>query len=133
MERYREDRLIAARDLHPTALALSPEDNNSMDLVALTRALIDIESITDNEERVGDFLFEYLRSMADAHGGSVEKMEVAPRRFNVFARWGEPLVTLSTHMDTVPPFFPSREDEQNVWGRGACDTKGIIASMIKAG
>jgi len=58
---------------------------------------------------------------------------VEPRRFNVFAQWGEPLVvTLSTHIDTVPPFFTSREDDTFIWGRGACDTKGIIASMIKA-
>ena len=55
-----------------------------------------------------------------------------PRRFNVFAHWGEPVVTLSTHMDTVPPFFASREDDEHIWGRGACDTKGIIASMICA-
>jgi acetylornithine deacetylase len=60
-------------------------------------------------------------------------MEVEPRRFNIFAQWGGPLaVTLSTHIDTVPPFFTSREDASEIWGRGACDTKGIIASMIKA-
>ena len=53
-------------------------------------------------------------------------------RFNVFAYWGQPVVTLSTHMDTVPPFFPSREDEETIWGRGACDAKGIIAAMIAA-
>jgi len=35
-------------------------------------------------------------------------------------------------MDTVPPFFGSREDDEFIWGRGACDTKGIIASMITA-
>jgi acetylornithine deacetylase len=51
----------------------------------------------------------------------------------VFAQFGErPVVTLSTHMDTVPPFFPSREDDEFIWGRAACDTKGIIASMITA-
>ena len=51
-----------------------------------------------------------------------------PRRFNVFAHWGDrPRVTLSTHMDTVPPFIASREDDEFIWGRGACDTKGIIA------
>jgi acetylornithine deacetylase len=43
-----------------------------------------------------------------------------------------PLVTLSTHIDTVPPFFPSRDDGRRFWGRGACDTKGIIASMLFA-
>ena len=60
-------------------------------------------------------------------------MEVEPRRFNVLAWWGDrPAVTLSTHIDTVPPFFPSREDDEHICGRGACDTKGIIASMIKA-
>jgi acetylornithine deacetylase len=103
-----------------------------MHVFELTRALIDIESITDNEERVGEFLFDYLSKLAAAHGGFVEKMDVAPRRFNVLAAWGEPHVTLSTHIDTVPPFFPSREDETDIWGRGACDTKGIIASMITA-
>src|SRR5690348_12508529 len=104
-----------------------------MDVFELTRTLIDIESITNNEERVGQFLFNHLAPFAAQYNGSVELMEVEPRRFNVFAQWGSPLVvTLSTHMDTVPPFFSSREDGEYIWGRGACDTKGIIASMIKA-
>jgi acetylornithine deacetylase len=47
-------------------------------------------------------------------------------------RGRQPSVTLSTHIDTVPPFFASREDDEHIWGRGACDTKGIIAAMIKA-
>jgi acetylornithine deacetylase len=60
-------------------------------------------------------------------------MDIEPHRFNVFAHFGEsPIVTLSTHMDTVPPFFASREDGDFIWGRGACDTKGIIAAMIGA-
>jgi acetylornithine deacetylase len=104
-----------------------------MDVFALTRALIDIESITTNEERVGAWLCEYLAPLAARFGGSVERIEVEPHRFNVFAQWGEtPAVTLSTHMDTVPPFVPSREDSDHIWGRGACDTKGIIAAMITA-
>jgi acetylornithine deacetylase len=104
-----------------------------MDVFELTRALIDIESITNNEERVGQFLYHYLMPLAAKFDGSVEMIEVEPRRYNVFAQWGAPLVvTLSTHMDTVPPFFSSREEDGHIWGRGACDTKGIIASMIKA-
>jgi acetylornithine deacetylase len=104
-----------------------------MDVFELTRSLIDIESITNNEERVGNFLYVYLAQLAAEHGGRVERLEVEPRRFNIFAHWGEPLqVTLSTHMDTVPPYIASREDEEFIWGRGACDTKGIIAAMIKA-
>jgi acetylornithine deacetylase len=104
-----------------------------MNVFELTRALIDIESITNNEERVGNFLYDYLAPIAARHGGRMERMEVEPRRFNVLAQWGEPLlVTLSTHIDTVPPFIASREDGDYIWGRGACDTKGIIAAMITA-
>ncbi len=104
-----------------------------MNVFELTRALIDIESITNNEERVGNYLYDYLEPLAAHFGGRIERMEVEPRRFNVFAQWGDELtVTLSTHMDTVPPYVAFREDEEFIWGRGACDTKGIIASMIKA-
>lgn len=98
----------------------------------LTRALVDIESITGNEHAVGEFLFERLNVLASQYGGSVERMPVAERRFNIFAFWGEPVVTFSTHIDTVPPFFASREDGDFIWGRGACDTKGIISAMIHA-
>src|SRR5579871_186924 len=103
-----------------------------MDVFELTRALIDIDSVTPHEEQVGLYLFEYLSRMASRSGGRVERMEVEPHRFNVLATWDQPVVTLSTHMDTVPPFYASRDDGEWIWGRGACDTKGIIAPMIHA-
>jgi acetylornithine deacetylase len=104
-----------------------------MDVFELTRALVDIESITGSEEQAGLFLLDYLSALAARTGGRVERMDVAPGRFNVFAQWGgPPVVTFSSHMDTVPPFFPSRDDGDFLWGRGACDAKGIMASMIKA-
>jgi acetylornithine deacetylase len=104
-----------------------------MQLCELTRALIDIESITGNEERVGLQLLDYCSALATRFGGLAERCEVEPHRANIFACWGNrPTVTLSTHMDTVPPFVPSREDAEHIWGRGACDTKGIIAAMLKA-
>jgi acetylornithine deacetylase len=103
-----------------------------MNVYELTRALVDIESISDNEAEVASYLEVYLLGLAASTGGRVERMEVEGPRFNVLACWGEPVVTLSTHMDTVPPFFPSREDDEFIWGRGACDAKGIIASMIAA-
>ncbi len=103
-----------------------------MNVFELTRALVDIESITENEKQVGNFLYDRLAELAKRHEGQAERMEVAPNRFNVVAQWGAPIVTLSTHMDTVPPFFPSREDDEHIWGRGACDAKGIIAAMIGA-
>ena len=99
----------------------------------MTRALVDIESITGRERAVGEFLHAQLKELGKRTGGVVERMEVGPERFNVLATWGTPAVTLSTHMDTVPPFIASREDEEFVWGRGACDAKGIIAAMIAAG
>ncbi len=103
-----------------------------MNVFELARTLIDIESISENEAAVGAWLHNYLEKLARASGGRVEKMDVAAGRFNVLAKWGDPIVTLSTHMDTVPPFVPSREDSEFIWGRGACDAKGIIAAMICA-
>jgi len=104
-----------------------------MNVFELTRALVDIESITNNEERIANYLYDRLARLAARFGGQVERMEVEPRRCNVFAHWGRRLtVTLSTHMDTVPPFFASRDDGEHIWGRAACDAKGIIACMIKA-
>jgi acetylornithine deacetylase len=101
-----------------------------MNLFELTRALVDIESVTNNEKQVGDFLFTHLSALALRHEGRIERIPVAPQRDNIFVHWGDPIVTLSTHMDTVPPFFASNEDPEFVWGRGSCDAKGIIAAMI---
>ena len=87
-----------------------------MNVFELTRALVDIDSVTPNEEQVGLYLASYLSELASRTSGHVEGIEVEPHRFNVFAHWGEPVVTLSTHIDTVPPFFPSREDDTFIWG-----------------
>ncbi len=103
-----------------------------MQLFELTRALIDIESISGNEKPLGEFLCEYLRPLAESHGGRLERLPVEADRFNVFAHWGTPDIVLSTHLDTVPPFIPSHEDDEFIWGRGACDPKGIAAAMIHA-
>ncbi len=103
-----------------------------MQLFELTRRLVEIESTTGREADVAFFLAEYLRRM----GARVEVEEAAPGRPNVFAsfaRAGEsPVVTLSTHLDTVPPYFPYSEDDEYIYGRGSCDAKGIIAAQLKA-
>jgi acetylornithine deacetylase len=102
-----------------------------MDLFALTRRLIDIESTTPNEGPVGDFLSaELQRRGFDAH-----KMPVEGNRNNVLATCPgheHPEVVFSTHMDTVPPFIPSSEDGSRIYGRGSCDAKGIIPAQIAA-
>src|SRR5579875_496903 len=103
-----------------------------MQVFALTRQLVDIESITPNEREVGEFLWQRLSDLARRFDGEAERMPVEENRNNVFVRFGEPVVVLSTHMDTVPPFIPSREDDEHIWGRGACDTKGMIAAMLTA-
>jgi acetylornithine deacetylase len=102
-----------------------------MDLFALTRKLIDIESITGNETAVGEALADELQRL----GYNVERMTVEGKRFNVWATWpGEPnpAVVLSTHMDVVPPFVASSETDERIYGRGSCDAKGIIAAQIGA-
>lgn len=128
MERYRE---VVVCDPPGRPIA-APPSGYFMNVFELTRALIDIDSVTPNEEQAGNYLAAYLEALAARTGGQVERVEVEPHRFNVLACWGQPVVTLSTHMDTVPPFFASREDDAFIWGRGACDTKGIIAAMILA-
>ena len=78
-------------------------------------------------------MFTYLSALAcTLRRGGLERIPVEPQRDNILVCWGEPTVTLSTHMDTVPPFFASNEDEDFLWGRGSCDAKGIIAAMIAA-
>lgn len=103
-----------------------------MDVVQLTRALVDIESTTGAEAAAGEYLYAHLAALAGRTSGTVEKMPVTRDRFNVLATWGTPAATMSTHIDTVPPYFPSREDAEFVWGRGSCDAKGIIAAMVAA-
>jgi acetylornithine deacetylase len=103
-----------------------------MNLFELTRALVDIESTTNREQPAADFLFAQLSFLAARTSGRLERISVEPNRDNIFACWGEPIVTLSTHIDTVPPFFSSLEDGEFIWGRGSCDAKGIIAAMIGA-
>ncbi len=102
-----------------------------MDAIALTRQLIDIESISGNEAAVSEFLFRELCRL----GYQTRKIPVEGDRANVYAVTPEeahPAVVFSTHMDTVPPFIPSSEDATRIQGRGSCDAKGIIAAQIAA-
>lgn len=99
-----------------------------MDIFQFTRELMETESISWNEGAAGRWLRDYL---ADA-GFEVTTQSVSGDRVNVYARLGDPLVTFSSHMDTVPPFIGFSEDEQNIYGRGACDAKGVIAAQVFA-
>ncbi|HJZ79435.1 MAG TPA: M20/M25/M40 family metallo-hydrolase [Pyrinomonadaceae bacterium] len=100
-----------------------------IDVFRLTRELIDIPSVTGEEFEIGNSLGELLVRL----GYHVELQDVADERSNVIATTNRsPRIVFSTHMDTVPPFIPSSEDGDFLYGRGACDAKGIIAAQIAA-
>jgi acetylornithine deacetylase len=100
-----------------------------MQLLDLARALIDIDSTTGREPAACAFLAAELRSL----GYRVTEQPVSDGRFNVLALvHPQPTVVLSTHIDCVPPFFPSRVADGVLHGRGACDAKGALAAQVIA-
>lgn len=100
-----------------------------MNLFELTKLLMKIPSTSGEEEAVGFWLRDHLESL----GWNVELQAVSVNQNNVIATLNDtPRVWLSTHMDTVPPFIPPSEDDEKIYGRGACDAKGIIAAQITA-
>ena len=99
-----------------------------VDLIGFTRALVDIDSTTGREAEAGRWLAGYLRES----GFAVREQRVDDTRFNVIVGPESPAVVLSTHFDCVPPFFPSRVEGSRIFGRGACDAKGIVAAQVAA-
>ena len=105
-----------------------------VDIVSLTRSLVDIDSTTGREGACGRWLADYLRKREWA----VEEQRVDDTRFNVIANVANvaqgfsPAVVCSTHFDCVPTFFPSRVDGDRLFGRGSCDAKGILAAQVAA-
>ena len=100
------------------------------DPIAFARRLIGIPSPSEHEYTAAMFLFNELERL----GYECRKQPVTDSRFNVFASaGGRPRVVLNSHIDTVPPWFEASDDEQFLYGRGACDTKGVIAAMLAAG
>jgi len=99
-----------------------------IDVVALTAELLAIESPTQGEARIVDFVSRYLV----ARDWNVTVQEVSTGRGNIWASRAGGGVTLSTHLDTVRPYIPPRLEGSKLYGRGACDAKGIAAAMIAA-
>ena len=119
--KYRDDRTDTRTEL---------EVVDPVDPIALARQLIDIDSTTGREGEAAHVLAAFLRD----RGYSVleQPLDRTTTRLNVIAAVGEPLVVLSTHIDCVPPFFPSRLEDGVLYGRGACDAKGILAAQVAA-
>jgi acetylornithine deacetylase len=104
-------------------------ESMSVDPISLARRLIDIDSTTGREAEVGAAVARTLQGL----GYQVTEQPVADGRFNVYARLdAPPSIVFSTHFDCVPPFFPSREERGMLFGRGACDAKGILAAQVVA-
>jgi acetylornithine deacetylase len=99
-----------------------------LDLFELTESLLRIDSVTGNEGPVVRFLKNHLETA----GLRVTLQDVADERKNLYAFIEEPRIVLSTHLDTVGPFLPFSQDAEYVYGRGACDAKGISAAMVLA-
>ncbi len=98
------------------------------DLLQLARELIDIDSTTGREQQAGSWLADRLRAL----GYQVARQDVGDGRANILASLDDPIVALSTHYDCVPPFFPSDVRDGRLYGRGACDAKGILAAQVAA-
>src|SRR3954471_18816265 len=94
------------------------------DVVALAAELLTIDSSTGAESGAVDFVSKWLV----ARGWNVTVPEVTRGRANVWASRAGRGVTLSTHLDTVPPYIPPRLQDDKLFGRGACDAKGIAAA-----
>jgi len=98
------------------------------DVVSLTEALIAQSSITGAEAPAVELAAAWLRD----RGWSVTLQDVTAGRANIWASRGSGTVTLSTHLDTVPPFIAPSRTSTRIAGRGACDAKGIAAAMMVA-
>lgn len=99
------------------------------DVVKLAARMMEIDSTSGREGALVDWLHNFLAG----DEWRVQRIPVTPGRDNLLATWGGGhLATLSTHLDTVPPFIPPRLERDRLWGRGACDAKGIAAAMIMA-
>ncbi|KAF7537334.1 hypothetical protein G7054_g3863 [Neopestalotiopsis clavispora] len=111
-----------------------PSDNpqtTSSALLDLHKSLIEISSISGSERNVSDFLGGYLRD----RGFTVEAQPVKEDRQNIFAYSGKSRKTrvlVTSHIDTVPPFWPYERKGNEIWGRGSVDAKGSVAAQVAA-
>ncbi|CAL3964289.1 unnamed protein product [Diplocarpon coronariae] len=122
---------LQAAQPHPPSV--SHESSSTKSLLALHKGLITLESITGNEDAVGQYLTKYLESKNFTV--EVQKVASSPARNNIFAYLGQTRKTrilISSHIDTVPPFWPYERRGDEIWGRGSVDAKGSVATQIVA-
>ncbi|KAL5586706.1 hypothetical protein FOBRF1_016576 [Fusarium oxysporum] len=120
-----------AFSLGSVQLPFSHESLKSSALLELHKSLVERPSITGSEKHVTDFLETYLQ---DA-GFTVETQSVAKNRDNILAYYNntrQTKVLVTSHIDTVPPFWPYERRGDEIWGRGTVDAKGSVAAQIIA-
>lgn len=125
--RVLHDAFFPERPVDDTEPALRLETSTD-DVVELAQRLVDVPSVTGSERAV----VELTEQILIEDGWQVSRQSVSPGRDNLWATRGKGAVTLSTHLDTVPGAFGSRVEDGRLYGRGACDAKGIAAAMIVA-
>ncbi|HSH74734.1 MAG TPA: aspartate kinase, partial [Longimicrobiales bacterium] len=115
-----------AEDVPPVRRTYEAGADRPLEVVELATELLAIPSLSGHEHAVSEFVVDLLA----ARGWDVRTQPVSAGRVNVWATRGGGEVTLSTHLDTVPAFFTPRLEDGKLYGRGACDAKGIAAAMI---
>ncbi|KAH6675436.1 hypothetical protein B0J14DRAFT_478328 [Halenospora varia] len=124
----------STKEQHPI---LPSESSSTSSLLKLHKGLVEHESITGNENNVAKYLISYLKSQ----NFTVETQNVGaqtdsgPPRENILAYIGKKRQTkilVSSHIDTVPPFWKYERRGDEIWGRGSVDAKGSVATQIKA-
>lgn len=98
------------------------------DPITFARALINMDSTTGREAEAGAWLGARLREL----GYTVVEQRLERGCSNIIASLDRPEVVFSTHYDCVPPHFASRVEDGRLYGRGACDAKGILAAEVAA-
>ena len=98
----------------------------------LLKELISINSVSGREESIQRFIESRLKDL----GLDIKRQPVEGSRFNLIYYGKKPFL-ISCHVDTVPPAgmrdaFKPREIEGRIYGRGASDVKGALASLLAA-
>ncbi|HEX5771612.1 MAG TPA: succinyl-diaminopimelate desuccinylase [Nocardioidaceae bacterium] len=98
------------------------------DVVTVTEQLVNIESVSGNEDEIADAVESELKALAH--------LEVTRHGNTVVARThhGHPeRVVIAGHLDTVPlnHNLPARRDAENLHGLGTCDMKGGVAVALR--
>jgi succinyl-diaminopimelate desuccinylase len=112
----------------PTDPAVAPVIDPSVDVVRLTRDLVDIESVSGDEGRIAAAVEAALRPL--------EHLDVQRFGNTVVARTEQARderVVIAGHLDTVPVNrnLPARRDADRLHGLGACDMKGGVAVALR--